>query len=117
MHRAVQRGDEHGAAKAYPLSARGRVAHDLQWAQERHDAERLLQRPGALEAERLGARHVGPEASGVELTVGNELRDGDRKSHVLAPVHCGSDRSIDVTRYFAAALNGSQFAGLITEQE
>src|SRR3989454_1106101 len=49
-------------------------------------AERLLQRPGALEAERLGPRHVRPEASRIELPVRKELRDGDHKSHVLAAV-------------------------------
>jgi hypothetical protein len=83
---AVQRGDEHDAAQPYPLGAGSRVTHGLQRAQERHRAERLLQRPGALEAKRLGPRHVPPEASRIELTVRNELRDGDRKSHVLAPV-------------------------------
>src|SRR5437867_11322498 len=82
VNRAVQRGDEHDAAQAYPLGAGSRVAQSLQRAHERHRAERLLQRPGALEAERLGPRHVRPEASRIEFTVRNELRDGDRKSHV-----------------------------------
>src|SRR5438445_11102831 len=82
VNRAVQRGDEHDAAQAYPLGAGGRAAQSLHRAHERHRAERLLQRPGALEAERLGPRHVRPEASRIEFTVRNELRDGDRKSHV-----------------------------------
>src|SRR5262249_56030517 len=83
---AVQRGDEHDTAQADPLGAGGRIAHDLQRAEEWHRAERLLQRPGALEAKRLGPRHVRLEASRIEFAVRNELRDGDRKSHVLAPV-------------------------------
>jgi hypothetical protein len=83
---AVQRGDEHDAAQAYPLGAGGRIAHRLQRAEERHHAERLLQRPGALEAKRLGPRHVRPEAGRIEFAVRNELRDGDRKAHVVAPV-------------------------------
>ncbi len=50
VDRTVQRGDEHDAAQAYPLGAGGGVTHRLQRAHERHRAERLLQRPGALEA-------------------------------------------------------------------
>src|SRR6266446_10719743 len=85
----MQRGDEHDAAQAYPLGAGGRVAHGLQRAHERHRAERLLQRPGALEAERLGPRHVPVESSRIELTVRNELRGGDRKlHHDLSPTCC-----------------------------
>src|SRR5262249_11369465 len=86
VHRAVQRGDEHHAAQAYALGAGGRVGHGLEGTEVWHRAEGLLQRPGAFEAERLGSRHVGPETSGIELSVRKELRDGDRKSHVLAPV-------------------------------
>src|SRR4029453_9511698 len=70
----------------YPLGAGRRVTHRLQRAHERHRAQRLLQRPGALETERLGPRHVRPEASRIEFTVRNELWDRDRNSHVLAPV-------------------------------
>src|SRR5262249_56678341 len=83
---AVQRGDKDDAAQAYPLGASRRVTQRLKRTHERHRAERLLERPGALEAERLRPRHVRPEASRIELTIGNELRDGDRKPHVLAPV-------------------------------
>src|SRR5262249_52828572 len=79
-------GDEHHTAQADPLGAGDRIAHDLQRAEERHRAERLLQRPGALEAKRLSPRHVCLEASRIECAVRNELRDGDRKSHVLAPI-------------------------------
>ena len=81
VDRAVQRGDEHDAAQAYPLGAGGRVGHRLDRAQGGHRAERLLQRPGAVEAKLLGPRQVGAEAGRIERAVSNELRDGDRKSH------------------------------------
>src|SRR5262245_30899632 len=35
---------------------------------------------------RLGPCHVGPETSGIEVTVGEGLRDGDCRAHVVAPV-------------------------------
>src|SRR5262249_41100451 len=86
MDRTVQRSDEHHTAQAYALGAGGRVRHGLYRGQMGHRAERLLQGPGTLEPERLGPCHVGPEASGIELTVGDELRDRNCEAHRLPPL-------------------------------
>src|SRR5262249_29305586 len=70
---------------------------------ERHRAEWLLQRPGALEAERLGARHVRAKSNRIELTVRNELRNGDGKSHMSRSCLRASASPIDVKHHLTAA--------------
>src|SRR5262249_20789025 len=81
VHRAVQGGDEHGAAQPQPPRARGRVGHHLDRPQLRRPPEQILLGPGAVEAELLGAGQLGGERRVIELTVGKELRDRDREPH------------------------------------
>ena len=88
----MQRRDEHRAAKTQPLRASSGVAHGHQRIEDGHLAQMLLLRPGALEAEQPRHAQERAEAGQIECAIGDELGDGNRKSHrtplLVRPLLC-----------------------------
>src|SRR5262249_29651467 len=74
-------GDEHRAAESQPVGAGGCEGQQFARGEQGFRAEDVLLGPCAVEAERLGPLQMGTQAGRVELTVGDDLRDGDRESH------------------------------------
>jgi hypothetical protein len=80
VDRAAQAGQDHGAAQPQALGDGRRVGQHVQRVEEGHRAEDGLARPGAVEAQRLGAPQVGAKGRRVEGAVGIGLWDRDRKA-------------------------------------
>src|SRR5215213_7531401 len=94
--------DVHRATEPDLFGARGRVSEDCAGIQVRCSADDLLCRPGAIEAELLGAAQVPAERGRVEGAVRNELGDRDcnlRRGH---PWH--SAATVGATRSAFAAI-------------